>query len=425
MELPGPRQPRDDGPALDASPEAITVAADDFGHLTHLVPAAVCRPGSAAEVVQIVRYAMSAGLAIRARGAGHSVAGQAQCDGGIICDLARLDLVGPVERDRVSACAGARWSSVLSAALQQGLTPPVLTDYLGLSVGGTLAAGGIGGASHQHGPQVDHVRELEIVTPDGQIVTCSPTRSRDLFFAALGGQGRYGIITRATIPLVPAPERARVFKIHVPSLVTFIACQRRLARERRFGYLEGQIIAGETGGWDYMLELAAFYSGNAPDDKALLDGLRLSPAAVRVDVEDAGYEEFCQRMLPGVRLLAATGDWYRPHPWLSVFLPADVAGEFVADTLASLSPASVGPLPMLLYPLRRGPIQAPQLSTPSADEDGLFYSFSILRTVPATAQAIAAAVESNKERAQIAVAAGGTLYSISAVGPEARTCTTA
>jgi FAD/FMN-containing dehydrogenase len=208
------------------------------------------------------------------------VAGQAQCESGIVCDLARLDQVGTVERDRVSAYAGARWSSVLSAALPRGLTPPVLTDYLGLSVGGTLSADGIGGASHQHGAQVDHVHELEIVTPDGQIVTCSPTRHRRLFFAVLAGQGRSGIITKATIPLMPAPERARVFKIHLPSLVTFIACQWRLARERRFGYLEGQIIAGETGGWDYILELAAFYSGNAPDDKALLHG-HLRPSARR------------------------------------------------------------------------------------------------------------------------------------------------
>ncbi len=418
MELPGPRQPRDNDPALDASPEAITAAADDFGHLTHLVPAAVARPDSTESVARIVRYATSAGLTIRARGAGHSVAGQAQCDGGIVCDLARLDQVGPVERDRVSVGAGARWGSVLSTVLQHGLTPPVLTDYLGLSVGGTLSAGGIGGASHQYGPQVDHVRELEIVTSDGQIVTCSPTRHRDLLSAVLGGQGRSGIITKAMIPLVPAPQRARVFKIRVPSLATFIACQRRLARERRFGYLEGQVIAGETGGWDYMLELAAFYSGNAPDDKALLDGLRLSPAAVEVEVEDVGYEKFCQRMLPGVRLLAATGDWYRAHPWFSVFLPADAAGEFVAETLASLAPASVGPLPMLLYPLRRGPIPSPLMATPEADEDGLFYSFSVLWTVPTTAEAIVAAVEFNRERTRAAVAAGGTVYSISAIGPE-------
>jgi cytokinin dehydrogenase len=412
-QIPGPRQPRDNGPALDTSPEAITAAADDFGHVTHLVPSAVAKPGDAREVAHLARYAASRGLAVRPRGAGHSVAGQAQCDGGIVCDLAGLDQVGVAGRDRISVGAGARWSAVLDAALRYGLTLPVLTDYLGLTVGGTLSAGGIGGASYQHGPQVDQVHELEVVTPDGRIVVCSPTAHQRVFAAVLAGQGRSGIITRATIPLVPAPHRARVYKIRMPSVATLVACQRRLARERRFGYLEGQIAVGESGSWEYTLEGAAFYSGDAPDDRALLNGLRLK--ADDVDIEDAGYEAFCDRMLPGVRLLAATGDWYRPHPWLSVFLPVGEVGRYVTETLATLTPDAVGPIPMLLYPLRRGPVPAPGLQTPADDGDGLFYSFSILRTVPGTAEAVSDAMRTNRELAEKAIAVGGIVYSISAL----------
>jgi FAD/FMN-containing dehydrogenase len=44
----------------------------------------------------------------------------------------------------VTVEAGARWSEVLRATLAQGKTPPVLTGYLELSVGGTLIAGGVG-----------------------------------------------------------------------------------------------------------------------------------------------------------------------------------------------------------------------------------------------------------------------------------------
>src|SRR5437588_9356342 len=89
------------------------------------------------------------------------------------------------------------------AALEHRLTPPVLTDYLELTVGGTLSAGGIGGTSHRHGPQVDHVRELEVVTGTGEIVTCSPASNTAVFSGALAGYGQAGIITRATIPLIP------------------------------------------------------------------------------------------------------------------------------------------------------------------------------------------------------------------------------
>jgi FAD/FMN-containing dehydrogenase len=192
--------------------ESITAAADDFGHLVHRVPAAVALPGGASEVAGLVGHARVNGTELVPRGAGHSVYGQAQSDGGIVCDLTRLDAV-VVESASVRAGAGARWSTVLDAALARGLTPPVLPDYLELSIGGTLSVGGIGGTSHRYGPIVDHVRGLQLVTADGEIRACSPERDRDRFYGALGTGGSGGIITEALLPLLPAPERVRVYEI--------------------------------------------------------------------------------------------------------------------------------------------------------------------------------------------------------------------
>lgn len=45
-------------------------------------------------------------------------------------------------------------------------------------------------------------------------VTCSPNNNSDLFYAALGGLGQFGIITRARIPLEPAPKRVNISKIY-------------------------------------------------------------------------------------------------------------------------------------------------------------------------------------------------------------------
>lgn len=70
------------------------------------------------------------------------------------------------------------------------------------------------------------------------------------------------------------------------------------------------------------------------------------------------YRDFCHRVTPGVRLLAATGDWYRPRPWLSVFLPVDAVEECVNVALDEMTAATVGPLPSLLYPMRRGEVRA-------------------------------------------------------------------
>jgi cytokinin dehydrogenase len=363
VSVPDPRLPV----PLVTSLDAITAAADDFGHLVHTVPVAVARPSTAKQVSDLVRYANAAGLAVRARGAGHAVAGQSQCDG-IVCDVSLLNRVFEISGTLVSVGAGARWSTVLAATLPRGLTPPVLTDYLELSVGGTLSAGGIGGTSFIHGPQVDHVLELDVVTPSGDLVTCSSLSRPDVFYGALAAQGTGGIITRAVIPLVPAPERVRRYQITLSSVQALTGWQQQAAGSGQFGYLEGQIARDESGQWTYVAEAAAF--GGL--DAALVSG------AGQVEAEDLSYLDFCHRMRPGVRQLAGTGDWYRPHPWFSAFLPPDLVTGYVTEALGELPPATLGPLPVLLDPLRRGLVPASGLATP---DDELFFSLSILRTV--------------------------------------------
>jgi cytokinin dehydrogenase len=391
-------------PELATSPEVITAAADDFGHLVHRVPAAVVRPRTAGEVAELVRYANATRLSVRARGGGHSVAGQAQCDG-IVCDLTLLDQVLEVGDRFVSVAGGARWSAVLSATLAHGLTPPVLPDYLELTVGGTLSAGGIGGGSFVHGPQVDHVLELDVVTSSGSLVTCSPDVCSEVFYGALAGQGKNGIITRAVIPVVAAPERVRRYTITVPDLDAMLACQEQAVSSGRFGFVGGEIAADGPAAWTYLVEAGAFWSGSAPADPPVV------PGSGSVETEDLSYLDFCERMLPGVRLLASTGDWYRPHPWFMVFLPSHLVAGYVAEALSEMLPDTLGPLPMLLDPLRRGPVPAPGLRTP----DGMFYSFSVLRTVRDDPFLVQAALTHNAVLAARARLAGGYDHSISAL----------
>lgn len=56
------------------------------------------------------------------------------------------------------------WIDVLRAGLDYGLAPVSWTDYLYLSVGGTLSNGGISGQAFLHGPQISNVLELDVIT---------------------------------------------------------------------------------------------------------------------------------------------------------------------------------------------------------------------------------------------------------------------
>lgn len=56
------------------------------------------------------------------------------------------------------------WVDVLRASMAHGLTPVSWTDYLHLTVGGTLSNAGISGQAFRHGPQISNVLELDVIT---------------------------------------------------------------------------------------------------------------------------------------------------------------------------------------------------------------------------------------------------------------------
>ena len=72
-----------------------------------------------------------------------------------------------ISTDKVDA--GVRWIELLQATVPQGKSPPTLTDFIELSIGGTLSVGGIGGQAFRWGLQVDNVLELEVITGRGEL----------------------------------------------------------------------------------------------------------------------------------------------------------------------------------------------------------------------------------------------------------------
>lgn len=403
-------------PALDGEltmdPAALAEAADDFGHIIHRVPTAVLRPGSVADVQRVVCFANQHGITVCMRGQAHSTYGQAQAEGGVVIDSRTLDQIESISPAGAIVGPGALWSAVLQASLTEGLTPPVLTDYLELSVGGTLSVGGIGGATHRYGFQVDNVLELEVVTGSGALLTCSPTERPLLFHSVLAGLGQFAIIVRATLRLIPAHTAARVYRLFYSDLATFTADQRIAMADERFDYLEGQITPlPEGGGFSYMLEAASYYTPPMlPDDQALLVGLSPLPGATVI--EEHTYFDWQNRLAPFVAFLESTGAWAVPHPWLDLFLPEAVVDSYVGSVLANLTPAATGGGPVLCYPFKREKATQPLLALPS---DDTVFIFDILRFAPPDPAAVQALVAENRALFEQARDLGGKKYPIGAI----------
>jgi cytokinin dehydrogenase len=391
-----------------------TKAAEDFGHHIHRTPWAVLVPGSVEDIVKVVRFARAQRLklaAARALGDSHSTHGQSQVEAGIVIDMSPLATIHELGADSAWVDAGVRWLKLLEASVPLGKSPPTLTDYIDLSIGGTLSVGGIGGQAFRSGLQVDNVLELEVVTGTGELVRCSPSRNRPLFDAVRGGLGQFGIIVRARLKLVKVPPRARTYTALYSALAPFLKDQLRVIQDGRFDYVEGFVLPA-GGGHTYQLEAVKYFApGAEPDDAKLLAGLAFQPGSLQA--KDTRYFDFANRLAPLVELLKSSGAWQLPHPWLDMFVPERAVASFVEKVLAQTPEADLGQGPILLYPFRLSTVTAPFARMPTGRNAFLF---SLLRTaVPPSSENVAALLAKNRAILGQLTAVGGKRYPVSSV----------
>jgi cytokinin dehydrogenase len=401
-------------PWVEAGPycekTACTAAAYDFGNIIHETPRAVLTPASPADIAAVVRSAPKQKLQVAARGQGHSTYGRCMVTGGVVIDMRPLNAIDEIHAGRVVVGAGATWKSVLEATLLQGMTPPVLTNYLNLSVGGTLAVGGIGGTSSRFGMQTDQVLELDVITGDGQELKCSRDFNPDLFDALRGGLAQCGIVTRAALALTRAPDRVRRYQLLYPDLASLVADQRRVLAGDRFDQLQGSIIPDEKGTWRYQLEGAVYYrSGSAPNDRTVLTDLSDSRSAAVV--ADTTYHDDALAFEKLEEMLRSKGLWSIPQPWLFTFLAGSNAERVAGELMQGLSGEDLGAFGRItFYPMRTDAFRSPLVRLP---DDGLVFPFNVVR-VAAGKKKVEQMVTQNRELYERIRRTGGVLYPVSA-----------
>ncbi|MDR6905739.1 FAD/FMN-containing dehydrogenase [Agromyces sp. 3263] len=162
-------------------------------------PQVVVRPRTADEVAAAVGLAAASGLPIAVRSGGH---GLLPVDDGLVIDLAELTAVELRPDGTVSVGAGARWADVAAVLSPHGLAVSS-GDTRDVGVGGLALGGGIGWFVRQQGLAADALREVELVTPTGDVLTVDETSHPDLFWALRGGGGNFGVVTRFVFQPTP------------------------------------------------------------------------------------------------------------------------------------------------------------------------------------------------------------------------------
>lgn len=395
---------------LITAPSTLERFSSDAGHIVFRTPVAVLRPGSVADIVTMVHYCRAHDIKIAARGQAHSTDGQSLA--ALMVDMSALSRVHSIDDVAADVDAGATWKDVLAASIPLGLTPPSLTGFVGLSLGGTLSMGGIS-AGPDRGAQVDYVQELEVVTGEGRVVRCSESENRDLFDGVLGGLGQLGIITRAVVELVPAMPRAVTFQLPYFHNASFFRDFRELLARNEFDDVYNLWVPGGPNRWTYVMNAVKYYDPASPPDHAhLLRGLgHFVPGASTLD---SSYEEYVLRVDTIIDAFKAAGMWDGVmHPWFDVFLPGRHVEEYVGEVMQTLEPEDVGPAGfLLLFPKRRERLRRPFFRVPD-DEWVFLFDLLTARSAPGFDQAFAdRMLERNRRLFEKARRLGGTRYPI-------------
>ncbi|KPP80987.1 MAG: FAD/FMN-containing dehydrogenase [Rhodobacteraceae bacterium HLUCCO07] len=198
----------------------------DFTRSYTWTPLAVVRPGSTAEVSDIVKLANETRTPVVPVSGNTGLAGGAQAEGAIMISLERMNRIREIRpKARLAIVeAGVILSDIRAAAEEQGLVFPLTFGAQGSAmIGGNLSTNAGGSNVLRHGNTRDLVLGIEAVLPDGSVMDLMSELHKDnsgynLKHLMIGAEGTLGIITGAVLKLVPKPRAYATAMVAAPSL---------------------------------------------------------------------------------------------------------------------------------------------------------------------------------------------------------------
>lgn len=179
------------------------------------MPEAVVFPSSAREISQIMTLATKHLFPVYPRGAGSGLTGgSVPSSGGLVISMEKFNRILKIDAENLYAdVEPAVINSVLQKAVEEkGLFyPPDPASMNYSSIGGNIAENAGGMRAFKYGVTKNYVMGLEVVMPDGRIIDTGSSCVKDvvgydLTSLFVGSEGTLGIITKATLKLLPFPK---------------------------------------------------------------------------------------------------------------------------------------------------------------------------------------------------------------------------
>jgi glycolate oxidase len=217
------------------------------GLLVAGMPAAVFRARSTEEVQAAVRAAAKHRVSIVPRGAGSGLSGGANAiDGCLVLSLERMDQIVEIDEHSLTATvqAGVINASLTTAAAAYGLwyaPDPASSDFS--TIGGNVATNAGGLCCVKYGVTRDSLLGVEVVLGDGRAVRVGRRTRKgvvgyDLTGLICGSEGTLGVITEATVRLLPSPGPSATLAASFPGVCDAGRAIARIVRGRQPSLLE-------------------------------------------------------------------------------------------------------------------------------------------------------------------------------------------
>jgi len=207
-------------------PQAQAPYLIELRDLFHGHTPAVLRPGTVAEVAQILRLANETGTPLVPQGGNTGlVGGQTPHHGEVVLSLNRLDRireVDPVSNTMTCEAGVTLLRAREAAAAVDRLYPQLLPSEGTCTIGGNLSTNAGGTAALAYGIARSHALGLEVVLADGRVLNNlnklkKDNTGYDLNNLFIGAEGTLGVITAAVLRLLPRPRSIETAFLGVPS----------------------------------------------------------------------------------------------------------------------------------------------------------------------------------------------------------------
>jgi len=210
-----------------ARAELETYASDGLPQ-HHSPPGCVVIPGCRDEIVSVLRILSHFDIPFVARGAGTGLSGGAlAADDAALIVLTRLNRILELDPENRRAVVepGVVNAALSSAAELFGLLyAPDPSSQPSCTIGGNIAENAGGPHCLKYGVTSNHVLELEVALPGGEVVTLGSPGGEawgpDLVGLFVGSEGMFGIATRVTVKLTPLPKALHTILADFDSLRT-------------------------------------------------------------------------------------------------------------------------------------------------------------------------------------------------------------